>query len=394
MLDFLLFVGLGIFAGVCTGLTPGLHVNTVVAILVSLGLGVEPMSLAMFIFSLAITHTFLDFIPSILLGVPSEDTALAVLPGHKLVLEGRGPEAIGLTLVGSIGCLALSLLLLPVFMFGVPRMYAYLEPVMGWVLLGCSGALIIMERKRHWALLVFLLSGALGLVVLDGPFQEPLLPLLTGLFGLSLLLVSVKRGARVPTQEQMRIDTTGRETGRGLLAGTVAGAIVGFLPGFGPSQAAVVARTLLRQKEDREFLITLGGINTANAVFVLVAFLTLGKTRSGAIAGIAQMIEIDVPKMLLLLGGGLVAGGIAFGIGLKMACVFPQWMQRVDYRKLNLGVMALIISIVFWISGPTGLLVLGVATCIGMVAHLTKVRKMHLMGVLIIPTALWFLGLA
>jgi len=394
MLDFLFFVSLGILAGVCTGLTPGLHVNTVVAILVSLGLGVEPMSLAMFIFTLAITHTFLDFIPSILLGVPSDDTALAVLPGHRLVLEGRGAEAIGMTLVGSLGCLALSLVLLPLFMIGIPKVYASLEPVMGFVLLGCSSVLILMDKKRLWALVVFLLAGVLGLIVLDGPFNEPLLPLLTGLFGLSLLIMSVKQGTKVPEQLPARINLPWRWVARGLLAGTFAGAIVGFLPGFGPSQAAVVAKTVSKQEEDTEFLITLGGINTANALFVLVAFLTLGKTRSGAIAGIAQMIDITVPKMLLLLGGGLLAGGISFVIGLKMASLFPNWMRKVDYKKLNLGVMGLIVTIVFWISGPLGLLVLGTATSVGLVAHLTKVRKMHLMGVLIVPTALWFLGLA
>lgn len=393
MLNLLLFTGLGILAGIFTGLAPGIHVNTVVAILLSLSLGVEPMALAMFIFAVAVTHTFLDFVPSILLGVPNEATALSVLPGHRLVLEGRGSEAICLAMVGCLGCLILSVLLLPIFMFGIPRIYGYLEPVMGWLLLGCSLVLILMERKWHWALLVFLLSGALGLLVLNGPFQEPLLPLLSGLFGMSVLLVSVGEGTAVPEQLPLEISVPNEKVAGGLLAGTVAGAIVGFLPGFGPSQAAVVARTLLKQNEEEEFLITLGGINTANTVFALVAFLALGKTRSGAIAGIAEMIDIDLQKMLLLLGGGLLAGGVAFILGLKMARVFPEWMRNVDYGRLNLTVICLMLLIVFFLSGPAGLLVLAAATAIGLVAQLAKVKKMHLMGVLIVPTAMWFLGL-
>ena len=50
---------------------------------------------------MAITHTFIDFIPSIFLGAPDEDSVLSILPGHKLLLKGYAYTGIILTLYGS-----------------------------------------------------------------------------------------------------------------------------------------------------------------------------------------------------------------------------------------------------------------------------------------------------
>lgn len=399
MFEELLFIFLGILAGTVTGLIPGLHVNTVCALLLGFTLSGKlsssPLSLSIFIFALSITHTFLDFIPSILLGVPSEDTVLALLPGHRLVLEGCGPEAIKLTLIGSIGCLILSLLLFPLFLTGIPTLYNSIEPYMGILLLACSAFLIWIEKGKQklWSLLVFSLSGALGIITLRSSlFRNPLLPLLTGLFGLSLLLMAIKNKVEIPDQESGEVLFSRKMVVRGLLSGTVAGAVVGFLPGFGPSQAAVMSRTLMNQRSSREFLITLGGINTANSFFALVALLTIGKRRSGAVAAISELMTVDLDAVLILLSAGLLAGTISLIMGAKLADVFPRYLHRFNYQKLNFGIIAFILLMTIYMSGSLGLVVLAVATSIGLVAHNSKTHKMHLMGVLIVPTALWFLG--
>ena len=61
----------------------------------------SPIVLAVFIISLAITHTFLDAIPSIYLGAPTEAQALNVLPGHRLLMKGLGHNAIMYTVIGA-----------------------------------------------------------------------------------------------------------------------------------------------------------------------------------------------------------------------------------------------------------------------------------------------------
>ena len=99
--DIIAAVLVGCCAGIITGLIPGIHINLVSLLLVSVSgyfLGfTSPIVLGVFIISMSVTHTFLDTLPSIFLGAPDADTALAVLPGHRLLLEGRGYEAVKLT---------------------------------------------------------------------------------------------------------------------------------------------------------------------------------------------------------------------------------------------------------------------------------------------------------
>jgi len=94
----LVFVGMGI--GIFAGLTPRIHVNTTIPIILSLAfLLPSPYYLAVLVVSVAVTEMFIDYIPSIFLGAPEADTSLSVLPGHRLLLEGRGYEAIKSCLV-------------------------------------------------------------------------------------------------------------------------------------------------------------------------------------------------------------------------------------------------------------------------------------------------------
>ncbi|MFH1786128.1 MAG: tripartite tricarboxylate transporter permease [archaeon] len=395
LFEALLSVLAGICVGTFTGLVPGIHVNTVVAALLGARLRYDPLLLSVFIFSVAITHTFLDFVPSVLLGVPSEDTALAILPAHRMVLAGRAAEAIKLTLIGSIACLALGAALMPLYLKAIPAVYGAIEPHLGYILVSCSVILILSEGgdKRLWAAAVFLCSGALGMASMRMlQIREPLLPLLTGLFGFSLILLNLRNKVQIPVQVDARVDIAKASLARGIFGGTLAGSIVGFLPGFGPSQAAVMAGALVGNKSDREFLVTLGGINTANMLFTLVAFLTIGKTRSGAVAGISRLIGIDMQSTLLLIGAALLAGGISLAVGMKMAVVFPKAIRRIDYTKLNAAVATGVFLIVAALSGLFGIAVLLTATALGLAAHFAGVRKMHLMGALIVPAALWFLG--
>ena len=88
MLDILFLTLGGCCLGLVTGLTPGLHVNTVCLIGLSLyhKLGLNEIQFGVAMVAMAVTHTFLDFIPAIFIGVPEECTALSVLPTHKLLL--------------------------------------------------------------------------------------------------------------------------------------------------------------------------------------------------------------------------------------------------------------------------------------------------------------------
>ena len=157
---------LGTIAGTLTGLFPGIHINLISAILVSsLSLpfisSLPIISLIVFIVSMSITHTFLDFIPSILLGAPEEDSFLSVLPGHQLLKQGRGYEAIILTLYGSISALLFLPILIPAFIFFLPTVFSSIKLIIPFILVFISVFLICREKDILLSLLVFVLSGLL-----------------------------------------------------------------------------------------------------------------------------------------------------------------------------------------------------------------------------------------
>ena len=92
MLEVLFYVLAGVLAGTVTGIIPGIHVNLIAAFVLggSFVFGGDPLLLGAFLVALGVTHSFVDFLPSIYLGAPDPETALAVLPGHRYFLKGKG----------------------------------------------------------------------------------------------------------------------------------------------------------------------------------------------------------------------------------------------------------------------------------------------------------------
>ena len=71
----------GVFMGSLTGIIPGFHVNNVALILLALSpsllaLGIPLSAVAGIIVSTGTVHTFLNYIPSALMGAPDADLSL------------------------------------------------------------------------------------------------------------------------------------------------------------------------------------------------------------------------------------------------------------------------------------------------------------------------------
>ena len=98
--------------------------------------------------------------------------------------------------------------------------------------------MILIEKgldKKFWAFSIFLMAGILGIIVLTMPnLKQPLFPLLSGLFGISMLIVSLSNKVEIPKQritETIKIPKF--ENIRALIAGTFSGSFVSFFPGKG-----------------------------------------------------------------------------------------------------------------------------------------------------------------
>ena len=395
--EFLLVLFLGIAMGIITGLFPGIHVNLVSVLLISFSpillVYTSPLVLAVFIISLAITHTFLDTIPSIYLGTPDEAQALNVLPGHRLLLKGLGHNAVIYTILGSLGSLLLSLLFFPLFIFSMEKLSSIVGYIIGYLLIGIIAYMVLKEKsKRLKSLVVFLLAGVLGLLVFSIPnLRQPLFPLLSGLFGFSILIESLRQKSVIPKQKYQPLKISNKNMVKSVSAATGMGFIAAFLPGFGSSQAAIMATNIVGDIGDEGFLSLVGGINTANMAISIAAAYVLDKARNGAIVTVNQLLgSIGFKEMMLFMGVSLIAGGVATILTLSLSKVFSKYIVKVNYAAIIISILVFITLLAFFFDGFIGLTILFIATAIGLVTSSFGVGKNHLMGCLILPVILYF----
>jgi putative membrane protein len=392
LIEILLSIFIGVFAGTFTGLIPGIHINLVGTVLVGLSATmfswINPIYLIIFIASMAIAHTFVDFIPSIFLGCPDTDTQLSILPGHELLKEGKGYEAVMLTAKG--GFIAVFVLLLISFplSFIISKVYESIHSVMFWILLATCFLLIFTERKKFTALFVFAISGLLGLCVLNlEQLKEPLLPLLTGLFGNSMLILSINNKIQLPPQE---ITNPKIKMLKPILGAVIASPLCGFLPGLGSGQAAVLGNTISRT-DKKGFLFLIGATNVLVMGLSFVSLYAISKTRTGAAAAIQQIIGILSWKaLLILLISVLISGIISFFITKYLTKFLSRKINKINYTTLSIITLIFLTIIVFKFSGFLGLLVLIASTFVGIYCNSLMVKKTQMMGCLLIPTMLFY----
>lgn len=397
MLDLLLAVVLGVLLGLLAGILPGIHPNTLIPLLLAASAFLGPLPAALVLVVAGVINLFINFIPSVLLGAPEEETALSVLPGHKLLLEGRGHEAVKLMTTGALGATVLAVLLLPLFSAVVPTLYTASRPHLWWLLSAVLLYMVASERKPRsvfFALLTVALSGALGVLVLNDFDNSMLFPMLSGLFGLPMLLLSIKKNVKLP--ETVSFEEKHLSKGfmlSGIATGTLAGVLAGLLPGVGTSQAAVLAQFASeRSKESaRKFLIALGAVNAADVMFSFFALWLIGNPRSGLAVAVGQMIAVTQQNFFTLIFAILFAAGLGAYLTLRLSRKAVFWLRRFHYPSICAATAAIIIFLVFIVTGPLGLAILAVSTAIGMVPNLSEVRRSLAMACLIVPTIIYFL---
>ena len=143
----------GVGLGCLTGLIPGFHVNNVALIALSLspvavGIGIPLDAVAGIIVACGTVHTFLNYIPSALVGAPDDNMALALLPGHRMLISGQAAQGVAYSARGSqMGMLmSIPLLIVARLMFGENPglgMYESSRDILPWLLLVISIFLIL-----------------------------------------------------------------------------------------------------------------------------------------------------------------------------------------------------------------------------------------------------------
>lgn len=388
----------GIALGTCSGLTPGIHANNFALLLAGLAPAMPgpPLLVGIAMLSAGVVHTFLDAIPAMAIGVPEADMAVAALPGHRMVLEGRGREAMRLSALGSVIAVLLAIPLAIPITLAMIRWYPILQQHMPLILGSVAAVLIITETTRRGmiaGLASFVISSALGFAILDLEPAAPLdgggvlAPLFAGLFGTPVLLDAMQGGG-VPPQGDATMHTRKRNVVIPASAGSVSGAIVGYLPGVSSAIAAVIALLSVPNDDpDRGFIVATSGVDTSNTIFALFALVALGTPRTGVMVAVDQAnIPLNLPIMIATVAG---AAAVAFILVLIIGDLYLATIGRVDYTIICGIILTLLIALSWLFAGVVGVAILLISTLIGYVPVRGGCRRVHLMGVLMGPIMYW-----
>jgi len=394
ILVLLLSILLGIIAGTFTGLIPGIHINLIAVMVLTYLSQINPVFLATFVFSMAITHTFLNAIPSILLGAPDPDMALATLPGHSLLLKGHGYDAIKLTIIGSFLGLLVVIASIPLLLVFLKPFYNLIADYIGFLLLFVSLFIILKSRNKIKALFIFIASGILGFIALGSPqIKQPLFPLLSGLFGCGLLLYSAFKKTKIPKQKKKTVKINKKETIKALIGAYFSSAIITIFPAITPAIAATLSTHLMKNLTKRGYLLMLGAINTMAMFSSLIFLYTIQKSRNGAILAISKLIQINTGILTTLTFSALITAGLSALIALTLTKIIINSIRRINYSVLNVIVLIFLFAISIPISGPIGAILLVVSTSIGLLTNIWQVKRTTAMGCLLLPTIALYFGL-
>ncbi|MBT3642532.1 hypothetical protein HN604_00035 [archaeon] len=394
LFELIITLVLGILAGTITGIIPGIHINLVATILLSVIaiINLSQNQAIVFIISMAITHTFFDFIPSIFLGAPDSDTALSILPGHEFLLKGSGHHAVLLTLTGSILSIILLFAITPLVTFLIPRIYPFIQQMLGFFLIWTSIFLITRKKKAILiTTIIFALAGFLGIAALNSNISEPLLPLLSGLFGASTLVNSIQTNSIIPKQVISKFKITKKELIKPAIATTIVSPIAALFPGVGSSQAAIIGSQVTGKLNENQFLILLGSINTLIMASSFLILFLIQKTRTGAANALLQIIDLDQTNIKIIFATILVTTLFVIPITINTSKIFAKNIHKINYSKISIAILLFLTTIILFFSGVIGFLIFIVSTILGITCLKVGVSKSILMSSLLIPTTLWYL---
>jgi putative membrane protein len=427
------FVLLGVLVGTLTGLSPGLHVNNVAAFLLAtrgawdgfVALLIPEAAadsleaallLSCFLLATAASHTVSSFIPSVFLGAPTEDTALATLPGHRLLLTGNGPKAVALAARGAVlGTLFAAFVVLPLrFLLGEPvELAERFHPWTAWFLIGLLAAILATElrgphpiRRLIRASWVQGLAATLGILTLRGavPLHPDivLFPLFCGLFGLPTLFVGLRGHAgRIPEQRLEPLRATSVDELRGALRGTAAGTAISWLPGLSGGAAATLASLGTRKRTGPyAFMVVLGAVSASTGLLSVAVLFLIHRTRSGVAAGVRELMgDALMPSgatpsisLLALIAASVLATALAAPLVVRLARrIAPRWSNS-DPRRISALSILIIEVLLFVVTGWPGVVLAAVASLVGFVPIALRVRRIHLMASLLVPVVLTYLA--
>lgn len=390
----ILSIILGIILGTITGLIPGIHTNLISVILISISPKLleyfSPLSLSIFIVSMSIVNLFIEFIPSVFLGAPDEDSSLSVMPGHELLMEGKANTAVFLSSMGNFIGSILLIFLTPLLIFLLPLIYSFFEKMMFFILIWICIFMIYTTDKKILTTIFFIISGFFGISSLSLNVNQPLLPLLTGLFGTSGIVYSIKQNTKIPEQvKKIEFEET-KEYTKPIISSILISPLCSFLPGLGSSQATILGSKIFKEISRKQFLILNGIINMVVMGLSFATLFTIGKSRTGSANAISKIMTIGQKDIYIILLLIVIISTLSIFLTNIISIKISKIINKINYQKLSYSILILLLLTTLIISGLMGFVVLIIGTFIGLSTQYYGIKKGILMGCLLIPTIIFY----
>jgi putative membrane protein len=216
-----------------------------------------------------------------------------------------------------------------------------------------------------------------------------LFPMLTGLFGVPALLASF-RNASVPEQHDDGESPVDHVPG---IKGVIMGAVAGWYPGITATAGASLSSIFMPEDKPERFISVVASIGTVTSIFSLVTLSVSGSGRSGTVLVIRDIVGDSVsgfcsPEFLLLLLSSAIASFLGYHLTIKVGKVMSGMTDRIKTEVLNKAVLCLIAALVLLLTGPFGLLILGISTLIGLIPLDADIGRIPLTGCLMLPVVI------
>ncbi|MDD4353766.1 MAG: tripartite tricarboxylate transporter permease [Candidatus Nanoarchaeia archaeon] len=375
---------LGSLIGAIIGLIPGLHCN-LFAYLILLN---NDLSVAVFLFCALLSSNIFEFLSAAYLNIPKEGEILLKDAFSKFLMNGRMSSAVKIIIYSSIITYSVAIIFTLIIGNFISFISNYLSNY-SWILLLAISIIIIIKQKR-WliALSFFLASGLLGYVSFNINLNEPFLPLLTGMFGISSLIYGSSKNSAPSQLEKSVVESNFFDFFKISILGVFSSIFMMLVPAISPSQIGFFASNY---KNDELKIASMASINIADVILSLTTFFYINKARNGTIEKIGQALTIGLKEYHLLIFFGFFALIFSCLIALKVNKKLGENIDLINSKYFKFGIIIFIILLTMFFDGIIGLFILTASTLLGFLLIKKNVRPINLMGSLALPTILFFI---
>jgi putative membrane protein len=139
----------------------------------------------------------------------------------------------------------------------------------------------------------------------------------------------------------------------------------------------------------------------SDTLFSLIAIYLIGNPRSGIAVYVDKIIEVfNYQHLIFFIFVSVTAVSLSLFLCIKLGDMVSEYIQHLDYNKLSWFVMIFMsfIVILFTLMEHANILfvmlVYATSIALGLLPHYLGINKSNLMGVLIVPAIVIYIGIA